>query len=576
MKTKHLLITLVLLVTFLPFTNAGTKLKEQDWDRREHEYISKDSFSSFIIKHRGKITVSDDDKEVTAISPNGYLRIKKASFGNDRAIEIKSDSNGKLEHKYYEGGREQDFEPDGQEWLSDILYDVIRKSGIGGKERILRIYNDKGLSGALNEVDKVHSKNVEVIIDINIGNWFKSVKRSNTVNIRNMYMKALVDNIQFNDFELIDYMKALKDIVSNSTKGTILRTILGKYDLDMSTMEQFLETTASLSYNTERGNTLRAFIAKYDIDRSNYHDFFEVINGMEINSEKGNVLKPLLKKQKLDKIVLSELLKSVEQFTHSAEKAAVLRAALPQAIEHNLSTEFIQTTHTLGSSYSLLEDELQDMIGMYANQPRKYTKEQVFELLREIRYKEANTRKTPVLRKIHTSLTNDPEVINAYFDVIRSMDNEMCKYNVLLDLINVHELDKEGWLNVLDETENIARSTYYHGAAAVLREAFYKMPHESDLIEAYFDALDDIENDHNSSKEELIRMFCEQSKPSKETIAFLLKTARNITVDIEKATSLIKISKVMPKNNKELKILFENVAEEIESDYEYERLIKSI
>lgn len=576
MKAKHLLITLVLLVTMLPFSNAVTKFKKQDWDRREHNFISKDSFSSFIIKYRGKIAVSDNDKEVTAISPNGYLRIKKASFGNDRAIEISSDSNGKLEHKYYEGGRERDFEPDGKEWLADILYDVIKKSGIGGKERILRIYKEEGISGALHEVDKMHSKSIEVIVDINIGNWFKSVKHHNTINVRNMYMKALVDNIKFNESELISYMKQLEDVVSNSTKGTILRTILDKYELNRSLMEQFLETTATLSYNTERGNTLRAFIAKYDIDRSNYRDFFDVINGMEINSEKGNVLKPLLKKQKLDEIVLVELLESIEHFSRHEERAAVLRAALPQAIQHNLSTEFIQATHTLGSSYSLLEDELQDMVADYANGPRKYNKEQIIDYLREIRYKEANTRKTPVLRKINASLTNDQEVLDAYFAVIRSMDNEMCKYNVLLDLIDAHDLDKEGWFNLLDETEDIARSTYYHGAAAVLRKAFYKMPHESDLIEAYFDVLDDIENDHNSSREELIRMFCEQGKPSNETIAFLLKTARNITVDIEKATSLIQISKVMPRNNKELEILFENVADEIESDYEYERLIKSI
>ena len=102
------------------------------------------------------------------------------------------------------------------------------------------------------------------------------------------------------------------------------------------------------------------------------------------------------------------------------------------------------------------------------------------------------------------------------------------------------------------------------------------MPHDAELVEAFFDALDDIDKDHNSSKEELIRMFCEQGKLNSETIAFLLKTTQTITVDIEKATSLIQISKVMPKKNKELKILFENVASEIKSDYEYERLLKSI
>ncbi len=575
MNFKRIVITALLLVTLLPLTNAVVMFEQQDWERREHEYISRASFSTFQIKYRGKIAVSDNDEEVTAISKNGYLKIKKSSFGNDRSIVIESDSKGNLSRKYFEGGKEKNYNPEGKTWFGEILYDIIRISGIGGKERILRIYKDEGISGALEEAEDIYSRDKNVVIDINIGKWISATKSSG-INVRNMYMKALIDNVVMDDSELIKYMRSLEDVVSNSTKGTILRTILNNYKLNRSTMEQFLETTATLTYNTERGNTLRAFIKKYDVDVANYRDFFEIIDGMGINSEKGNVLKPLINTQELDEVVMDALLESVDEFTHDAEKAAVLRLVMPQALKLHMEYELKRAVNSIDGGYYLLRDELIAMIEDNSDEPQKYDEEQIIDMLRGARQKDANTRKTPVLRKVNSSLTNNPRVMNAYFAVVRSMDNDMCKYNVLLDLIRIHELTDDDWLVVLNETEDIARSEYYHGAAAVLRDAFYKMPHKTDLIEAFFDVLDDIENDHNSSKEELIRLFCEEGTPDNETIAYLLKTIKTISVDIEKATSLIQISKIMPKDNKQLDILFENVADDIESDYEYERLIKSL
>ena len=49
----------------------------------------------------------------------------------------------------------------------------------------------------------------------------------------------------------------------------------------------------------------------------------------------------------------------------------------------------------------------------------------------------------------------------------------------------------------------------------------------------------------------------------------------DIEVDVEKATSLQNIKKVMPSGDDELTYIFNSVRDEIKSDYEYERAVKN-
>jgi len=568
-----LLMSFIFLASFYVDAKENVRTRKDDWDSREHFYKSKDSFSAYEIKYKGKITVSDNDKNVEAISPNGYLKITKSSFGNSRAIEIESDDKGNLTKKYFEGKKELSFEPEGQEWLEEILIDVIRKTGIGGKERILRFYNKGGVNAVLEEIeDFERSSGYSYYKTTNHAIfYFQSVEYSG-LNVKYLYYKTLVNEINLNKEEVVKVLKALTDISSNSTKGTLLRAILNKYELDSYSMEKFLDATETLSYNTERGNTLRAFMKKYDITTENSREFFDVIEGMSINSEKGNVLKPLLATQKLNKRVLSDLIEVVDDdFSSNSEKAAIYRILLPLVVgDEDLTNQFIMAVKDLASSYHLLEEELLEWIAKgKVVTDNNLSKSAVLNMLDIAGSYDANTRKSSTLRNLHGSMTNDKEVLEAYFDVIKSMDLEMEQYNLLLDLIRVHKLDATGYEHLLNVVEEIADDGYEHGASAILREVIKDLPNNPEVIKAFFDALDEI--DHDSGKEEIIRMFCERGKLDKRTVVYLLKAVEDIEVDIEKATSLMNIKKVMPKGDDELTYIFNSVADDIKSDYEYER-----
>ncbi len=568
------LLSFMFLVPYFAEATVNDAARNKEGDSREHFYKSKDSFSAYEIEYKGKMTVSDDDKNITAIEPDGYLKITKSSFGNTRKIEIESDKQGNLTKKYFDGRKEITFQPEGQKWLEEILIDVIHKTGIGGKERILRIYNKGGVNAVLNEIDEFErNSGYSYYKSTNHALFYFESVEYRGFNTKYLYYKTLVNDINLNKEELIKVLKAIPDISSNSTKGTLLREILSKHELDSYSMEKFLDAVETLSYNTERGNTLRAFIKKYPVNAENSREFFDVIEGMSINSEKGNVLKPLLASQKMDKRILSDFIEAVDDFSSNSERAALFRLLVPHVIgNEDLTAQLVMEVKDLSSSYHLLEEEILEWVakGKVITET-DLNKSAILNMLDIGRNYNANTRKTPMLRSLHGSMQNDEEILKAYFDVIKSMDNEMEIYNVLLDLIRVHKLDNKGLIYLLDAAEDLANDDYKHAASAILREVISDLPDDPDVLRYFFDALDEI--DHNSAKEEIIRLFCERGKLDKRTTVYLLKAVEDIDVDVEKATSLKNIKKVMPSGDDEITYIFKSIADEIKSDYEYERAI---
>lgn len=574
MKSRvFILMSMFLLASFSLFAKENAKDDRNGRNSREHYYKSKDSFSAFEIEYKGEIIVTADDKDIKSISPEGYLRITRSSFGNRRKIEIESDRNGNLTKKYYDGRTETGFTPDGKKWLEEVLIDVIRKTGIGGKERVMRFYDKGGVNAVLNEIKNFDKTGgYSYYKSTNHFLFYSESIQYSGFNAKYLYYKTLVNDIDLNKEELIKVLKSLPEISSNSTKGTLLREILFNYDLDTYTKEKFLNATASLSYNTERGNVLRAFQNKYKIEMDIASEYFDVIDRMSINSEKGNVIKPLLETQKPDKKVLTELIYTVSHFSSNSEKAAIYRLLVPHVLgDDDLTRQLIRVTNQLSSSYRYLREEILEYLAIgRVITDNSLSKTAVLNLLDIARTYDANTRKTTNLRKLHGSLTNNEEVTRAYFAVIRSMNNNMEAYNLLLDLVRVYQLDANGYKFLFEAVERIAREDYKHGASAILRAVVNDMPNDPIVIKAFFEALEKI--DHNSAKEEMIRMFCEKGKLDIKTTVYLLKTVEDIDVDIEKASALRNIKKHMPKDD-ELNYIFNSIADDIKSDYEYERAI---
>lgn len=575
MKSFHtsIAILIVLILMLIGVLSASASIfNEPQRTSKEFTYYMKKNTTEFEVKYKGTITVSDNDKDIKSISPNGYLIIEQSSFGNSKKIEIISDASGNLTRKYFDGKSEGNYDTEGREWLASMFPNLIYQTAIGGADRIIRIYNTQGISAAIKEAENMKNSggNRRVII---MGYTTENISTSSANYY--LYYKALLDKIKMNDDELELYIEALREVRSNSTKGSLLREVINKYKLTPNLMEELLETTATLDYNVDRGNTLRLFQSKYSIDKSNYREYFEVIDGININSEKGNVLKPLLKSQKLDPKVFIALCESLKKFTNHSETAAVLRVASQYIPDNSEAKEAFRTAvESLASPYKYLAQELKLLYEDpdYLNDIGKVDKKYLLSTLKQVKLEKPNTTKTTTLRKLHSSMVNDPEVIEAYFEVIESMDNNMEIYNVLLELVNNFKLNEVGYIALYYVAEELAKDDYKHGASAIIRASLLNIPNNKEVHDQLFDALEEI--DHNSGREEIIRLIT-SDKIITDNLGILkmLRIAGKIDAEIEKSISLVHIAKILPSKNEEVSYLYKRLADELESEYEYDRAI---
>jgi hypothetical protein len=116
--------------------------------------------SSFNVEMRGKIEITDNDKDIKSMSPDGYLEITKTVFGSRRSIVITPEGNG-LKREYYEGRSKVAFEPEGRKWLSEIMLELVRTTTIGAESRVNRFYKQGGATSVVNEIKNLESDHVK-------------------------------------------------------------------------------------------------------------------------------------------------------------------------------------------------------------------------------------------------------------------------------------------------------------------------------------------------------------------------------------------------------------------------------
>ena len=118
--------------------------------------------NSFNIEYKGDIEVTDDDRDIKSISSGGYFEVSKTTFGSKRSIVIESRSGG-LRKQYFEGRKELEWEPNGREWLAEILPDIVRSTGIASESRVNRYYQKGGVDAVLDEISRLDSDYVKAI-----------------------------------------------------------------------------------------------------------------------------------------------------------------------------------------------------------------------------------------------------------------------------------------------------------------------------------------------------------------------------------------------------------------------------
>jgi hypothetical protein len=269
-------------------------------------YNHSDGFQSFNIEMRGKIEVTDDDRDIKSMSADGYLEINKTVFGSRRTLVI-TPQGGALKREYYEGRTPVPFEPEGRKWLAEIMPELVRTSLIAAESRVNRFYNKGGVQAVLAEIDQIESEYVQE---------HYAGLLVNLSGVTEKDYKTIIDRvtaaIRDSDYYLAGFLsKGLKKFVaSNAAMESVFRAC---------------ENMDSDHYKTE---VIKEALRLQPVSTESVKVLLSATNKMESDHYRTEVLMALLKQSNLSDPIISELINCTRQFESDHYRTVVLSKAL--------------------------------------------------------------------------------------------------------------------------------------------------------------------------------------------------------------------------------------------------------
>ena len=327
-------------------------------------YVYSNNGTSVVLSYNGTITFTDDERDIKSISPGGFLKYSKTTFGNKREICIQSGSNGALNRKYFVGRSEEPYEPAGRLWLQETLPEIIATTGIGAEDRVKRIYAKSGVNGVLSEINKMENDRVQ-------GIYFKylvglpSIKEKDLMVVlthinrqlnsdyeRSKLLRQVSPQYLRNDKITQEYVVAVNNMSSDYEKGKVLSHILESKILSPASFSRILPAVSYISSDYEQAKVLRQALVNPALPPQAQREVIVVLRTVSSDYEKNRVLQSLIANPKYVNENFEELLGTIKTMSSDYEKARALSTLIAKnKLTPQLYLQVLPVISEINSSY---------------------------------------------------------------------------------------------------------------------------------------------------------------------------------------------------------------------------------
>jgi ribosome-binding factor A len=385
----------------IAFSSTGTELV-QDTSlkaRGRSTHVYNDNNTSTEISYEGTITFTEDEKDIKSISPGGYFKFSKTTFGNRRAIHIESGSNGELKRTYYVGKNQEPYEPEGRKWMADILPELIASSGIGAEDRVKRIYAKKGTPGVLEAIEDMESDYVK-------GIYFKYLLAQN--GLKDNDLKTIITRLG-------------EEVSSDYEKSKLLQQVSSTYLQNSGTATAYITAISDMSSDYEKAKVLSHILNQGKLTDANFSKVLDAINDISSDYEKAKILSQLLNRQNLPETHFKQALHVVADISSDYEKAKVLSKLLTNTKVMNESfNELLEVIGEMSSDYEKAK-VLSNLFSKTTMAEKQYIS--AFELLSD--EMSSDYEKSKLMQQISRTMPKDKAtVMNAYKKAAKSISSD--------------------------------------------------------------------------------------------------------------------------------------------------------
>jgi beta-lactamase regulating signal transducer with metallopeptidase domain len=283
----------------------------------------------------GKITFTDDDRDVAGITSGGYFEIEEREGRDRRRVEIAAEGQG-LERRWLVNGDEQPFGDEARAWLADALVVLMRRAGFNAEARALRIFREHGAQGLMAEIDQLQSDYVSSLYyQVLFANAELTPAQQSQLldgaaqRISSDYelgrvLKTLAGRGRMEATVQRSYVRAAESLDSDYEHRQALEVLVRSGELDLAAMDAMLASAQQLDSDYERAELLTATAARYPAGRPLPASYLTAVSGMESDYERRRVLDPLLSRDRLTPADRARVLEVLATMDSDYERAEVL------------------------------------------------------------------------------------------------------------------------------------------------------------------------------------------------------------------------------------------------------------
>jgi beta-lactamase regulating signal transducer with metallopeptidase domain len=314
------------------------------------------------ISYRGDFEFTDDDLDIRKITPGGQLRISDGAWFRGKSVEFSADASGAISRKYWVGSSERPFDPEGRQWLSQVLPRFIRQSGIGAQARVARFLRNGGPAAVLAEIGKIE------------GSWAKRIYFTELINAGPLDQATVTRVLEQagreidSDYELASlligsgdtliggdasrkaYFDAARTIQSDYEMRRVYAAALKRGAVNNTILASMLDASKSIESDYELGELLIQIVKLQSIE-SVRQQFFAAVGTIDSDYEHRRVLSALAARTDLAAETSASMLQSVTGLASDYETASFLLQMAKNPVEGALRAPFFAAVESIDSGY---------------------------------------------------------------------------------------------------------------------------------------------------------------------------------------------------------------------------------
>jgi beta-lactamase regulating signal transducer with metallopeptidase domain len=128
-----------------------------DDDDTSFQYISSSSGRCLQVAVWGRVEFASDEHSIRSVSRDGRFYVRERRPNVDREVEVTAGEENAPRYAYSVNGERASFDDDGQEWLENLLPEILRESGLNAREHVARLRKEGGVSAVLADISRIES-----------------------------------------------------------------------------------------------------------------------------------------------------------------------------------------------------------------------------------------------------------------------------------------------------------------------------------------------------------------------------------------------------------------------------------